>query len=411
MTRFAKGFFFAVLCLSGCSPNFGSDNDAPTRVEENSPPLMSEEVSLFHQLEIREPECSEMPVDKICSVPVTADVVFRFVDQLEATDKFDGFYYTQFRDQSLRIYAINPAIHSFICCDAQHPFETYESPDGDVILYSELLIPDDLFWELTLIDNPPFEGERFVSDSLSSSQEIAIDILSDTEKGVVYIEEIPIAGFDREVHVYRSNMDSAPDRIIYSMDGQDTYIFARALEMSFPADSEERANIAIVGVPSGDNENRREEYLKSASPNGDKYFAFSSIFTDKISTQIEEYLGFDGGADERILFGRSNGGTWAINFFLDFPEFSNRVVSLSPGGRLDAELPRAFQNERSIFIGQGKYEGEFGEAAVEMTDQLREQGFEVTYSVTNSGHSYLSWIPLYLEAIGDNYSGVSPPQP
>ena len=400
MIKFVKFLqFFSLLALT--LPAIAQTVDSPKHQAEGSyseQPIISEVLKSLHEYGIRAPLCTGGIQDVICSLSANKDEVANFIDRLAPKDKLEGYYYTNFEQNELSIYAVNPKAHSFVCCEIQSPFEQYQISNGRTVLFAKFAIPAEIFLQISLVEDPPFLGQEFISKELSLPQRVAISALTEEQDKVV-AQQVSVENFDREILIYRSYQDQVPDTVIYAVDGQDVQIFASALEGIFSSLEVKLPNLAIIGVPSGDNNTRKSEYLKTATEGGKGYNEFNAIFLNYIAPRTEGILGFDGTPENRILFGRSNGGNWALNFLIDHPDFANRTISLSPGGEVPDNLNFPNSSAKELYIGQGAFEGSFGEKAESIAEYLDENGLNVRYYITNSGHSYLSWIPLFLEII------------
>ncbi len=325
-----------------------------------------------------------------------------YLKKLVQMDDYSGEFNVQYEPPILKVYALNPSSVSFICCDIQSPLRIIKRPDIGSFHFAQFRLPIDSFFEISLLGQKSFIGDKFIFNELDQYQSIYSNLSDGIDQD--NINKFSSDNFDRDIYIYRAYPDRSPDHIIYAKDGSDIYPYVRSLIAFFKSKKAAIPNIAFVGFESGDSDTRLLEYMKSNSivdSDGSLYAAYASNFRLKLVPEIEAHLGYDEGASGRILTGKSAGGAWVVSFATEYPKFTETVWSFSPAGTPSEVINKS--NSRSLnsinfSFGAGKYEEAFAADTKIYAQEIEALGSTVDIRFENSAHNHTSWVPLFLRA-------------
>lgn len=325
-----------------------------------------------------------------------------YLKKLQQMDDYSNEFIVQYEPPIIRVYALNPSSSSFICCDIQSPLRIIKRPDIGSFHFAQFRLPIDSFFEISLLGQKSFIGDKFIFNELDQYQSIYSNLPDDIDQD--NIKNFSSDNFDRDIYIYRVYPDRSPDHIIYAKDGSDIYPYVRSLIAFFKSKKTPIPNIALVGFESGDSDIRLLEYMKTNSivdSDGSLYDAYVSNFRLKLVPEIEAYLGYDKGASGRILTGKSAGGAWVVSFATEYPEFAKTVWSFSPAGTPSEVINRSNPhslNSIHFTFGAGKYEEAFAADTKIYAQEIEALGSTVDIRFENSAHNFTSWVPLFLRA-------------
>lgn len=349
-------------------------------------------------LGIEEQECEQgLPVPDICEVRnISKTELIGLKVELEKNVN-ESEYLINYESDVLTISVLNPKQRTFICCDIQSPLREYKLDDRTNLRAAKFLIPSEAFIEIALLGGPTTAGPTKIFDKIDSYQSIYLQA-NENSSGLNDIEVFYIPDFDRAIYLFKPySSEVTPEYIFYFKDGQDVSFFTKAIKKFHENNGSEIPNIALVGVASGVGDLRRDEYLKFSSKDKDAFQTYQNSFSNIIVPTIEKKLNFDKGSPGRVLIGKSNGGSWALNYSLDNPDFTCNILVLSPGGKVPSIEPTDTNDCRHYFVGVGRYEGSFTIKANSIVESLKGAQFQVQNKVRQSGHSFASWTPIFLE--------------
>lgn len=206
----------------------------------------------------------------------------------------------------------------------------------------------------------------------------------------------------------------APYPIIYTQDGQDTFMYGRIATIANYLIMEEGMEpIIIVGVEV-DKQKRTSEY----APEGKRHEAYKRFFAEELLPFIESLYMLKSGGANRILLGDSLGATVSLHLALDYPHLFQHVISLS-GAFLSSTQKRLGEAEDLswlnvwMLIGTEEDQAEtpsgiynFLDANRQTKSLLERKGAKITYLEKEGRHIWGFWQKHLPEALR-HYFGVT----
>lgn len=205
-----------------------------------------------------------------------------------------------------------------------------------------------------------------------------------------------------------------PYPIVYTQDGQDTFMYGRiATIANYLILEEEMKPIIIVGVDV-DKGKRTSEY----APGGSRHEAYKRFFIEELVPFIESLYMIQSGGANRILLGDSLGATVSLHLALDHPHLFQHVISLS-GAFLSSTQKRLGEAEDLswlnvwMLIGTEEDQAEtpsgiynFLDANRQTKSLLERKGAKITYLEKEGRHIWGFWQKHLPEALR-HYFGVT----
>jgi enterochelin esterase-like enzyme len=174
--------------------------------------------------------------------------------------------------------------------------------------------------------------------------------------------------------------------VMYLADGQAVWDFSTRIEVLILAG--DIPPMLLVGVHSGDY--RAEEYLPSMR--SVRFAQHEEFFTRELRLWAEETLGASPEASQRMVYGHSNGGTFAAAMALQHPDIYGIAfpfsVSQSPFDSYpDAEIDPNLR----LYFTAGTIETGFFENTRELSETFAESGANSHFSERVAGHDFIMW--------------------
>ncbi|WP_339746464.1 hypothetical protein [uncultured Maricaulis sp.] len=355
----------------------------------------------FWAVGIAEPECrsSSPPFPKLCEIRHLSQADLDEITNELFAAASNGEYLSTLSDGILTISSLSAERESFVCCDIQGPFRAHENSDGQPISVARFGVPAGAFIHIELMNDVDMIGSGYILESISDYQKAYIG--SQESQIDVDYQTIRFDSLDRDVHVFQNRPDLPPKHIFYVKDGNNApHVFAPALLEYYGGTLSEMPSFALIGIESGSSDVRLNEYVRAMSNDTAAYDRYRSIFEDAIVPQIEEMLGYTGGAAGRVLFGQSNGGRWVLDYSLDHPSFACSIMAMSiAGGNLEqSEVAEASSATdcRNYYLAAGQLEGSMLARTEDMHHMLLAAGLSSQLVIEAGGHNFSSWVPAFL---------------
>lgn len=156
--------------------------------------------------------------------------------------------------------------------------------------------------------------------------------------------------------------------------------------------------VILVGLPSGESDDRARDYLLGLPEGGDAGFVrHETFFLEEVMPWAEQAYGASTRPQDRLLIGQSNGAAWAVATALRHPELFGAAAGLSFGWPPAAGALGAVRKPR-LFLAAGTLEGRFHLRTTELAQNARTAGYDVTLLTPVSGHSPMMWDDLRPQA-------------
>ncbi|MBO3748875.1 hypothetical protein J5X84_22585 [Streptosporangiaceae bacterium NEAU-GS5] len=216
---------------------------------------------------------------------------------------------------------------------------------------------------------------------------------------------LPFLGGERGVHVYRPAGIDGPLPAVCMADGEALQGFAGLVESMIRA--RDLPPVILVGVESGDNDERAREYLPLDDP--ERFTAHLGFVVDQVIPWARDTVQASG---VWLAAGFSNGAVWALNAAQRRPDVFRGVVALSPG--IPPELCAPQTASAPHYIAAGTQERGFRRAAAKWAKTLDERGAAVQHREWIGGHDEYWWrqhLPAGLRFVLKAESGSPSPAP
>ena len=381
-------------------------NDATISAELSQEPGSWSDID-FWELSISESPCSESDEETsplLCEVQnLDPELTEKYIGTLDQNAP-NGEYIIDFSDGILTITSLAEPKNSFVCCDIQGPFRPAVSHDGRTFSFARYQVPADGIFKIGLLNDVKSIGPKLISVSPDEYQKTYIDVInSDLEP--LNSETLSLDNVDRDIYLFRSHPSRPPKSIFYFMDGDGMLTYIYAIRSHF---KDQQFSFAAIGIPSGDSDDRTNEYVKTSTEDVQAYEDHQRQFLEQVVPQLEAILGGGFTKKDRILVGASAGGIWVTNFYLENPEFACSLIAFSIAGSVpDVKASRLsdtlnVKNDEDCnksYFSYGEYEGEmFVKDTIEIARRFKAIGVDVKLFSENSGHSYTSWVPSFLRS-------------
>ncbi|MCA9894088.1 MAG: hypothetical protein KC615_13960 [Anaerolineae bacterium] len=181
--------------------------------------------------------------------------------------------------------------------------------------------------------------------------------------------------------------------VVYMADGQAAQAVAYYLEAAFL--SGDLPLIIVVGVHSG--EYRAEEYLPGMRQR--RFEQHEQFFTQEVRQWVEDNYAVSTQREDRVVFGYSNGGVFAAAMGLRHSDLYAHAFPFSPGLNPLRILSERVDPSVDYFVAAGTLEEGFHRSATEIVEQFSDAGAEVQFRARVSGHDFIMWFELFVEAL------------
>ncbi|MEO8623895.1 MAG: alpha/beta hydrolase-fold protein [bacterium] len=143
---------------------------------------------------------------------------------------------------------------------------------------------------------------------------------------------------------------------------------------------------------------RSREYLPGMD--SARFAAHEQFVLDEVLPRAERVYGAPHMASQRVLFGFSNGATFAAAIALTHPDAFGAVIALSPGGGANsfAAIPQRDGGAPRLYTSGGLYEAGFRANAIALVDVFRSRGALTVRREPAGGHDEAVWQAYFPEA-------------
>jgi enterochelin esterase-like enzyme len=188
--------------------------------------------------------------------------------------------------------------------------------------------------------------------------------------------------------------------VIYASDGQYLLGYLKLLDPLIVRG--ELPPIVAIGMWSAEGQGgpytRSQEYLPGFKDGARRYAHFQRYFLDEVVPFAAVKLGASAVREERMLFGYSDGGSWALTTALNNPELFGTALALSIGWEPSGEK-LAVPGRPRLFFGIGSKETTFKTVTTDIVRRAQRSPGEVIFRTGEGGHEPKVWAPMFLEAV------------
>lgn len=211
------------------------------------------------------------------------------------------------------------------------------------------------------------------------------------------------------------NADQRRYPVIYMADGQNvleyaTILEALILEKKIPA-------TVLIGIHSGAYKGDKEkafdpskdlrsiEYLEGFDQfvpgvDASRFGAHEHFFLHEVGEWAEEHLGVSTDRAQRLLFGTSNGGAFAVSVGIRHGEHFGKILVFSVAWKPALAAPEWNSTTYPhYYLAAGSLEEGFFEATSRWAEILKSQGFEHVFRARVSGHDPIFWQEEFARAV------------
>ncbi|MEM9953182.1 MAG: alpha/beta hydrolase-fold protein [Chloroflexota bacterium] len=182
--------------------------------------------------------------------------------------------------------------------------------------------------------------------------------------------------------------------VVYSADGGAVAELAHYIEPLIR--DGEIEPILLVGVHSS--EYRREEYIPAID--WERFYAHEVFFTKVVREWAEETLGASSERDDRVVFGVSNGGVFAMTMALRHPDIYGHSFPFSAGVNPIRQVPTLqVDNTVQYYFVAGYLEEGFYRTTNWLYQHVTEAGAEASFRPWVSGHDWVIWAESFHGAV------------
>lgn len=217
----------------------------------------------------------------------------------------------------------------------------------------------------------------------------------------------PALGEQRRLTLYKPPgwRDGASYPVIYAADGQYLFQFLQLLDPMIVRG--EVPPIVAIGMWSAEGQGgpytRSQEYLPGFGA-ARRYAHFQQYFLDEVVPFAGLKLGASARREDRMLFGYSDGATWALTTGLKNPALFGAVTALSIGWEAAGEHIGVAGRPR-LYIGIGDQETTFKTVTTGIVKQAQRTAGEVVFRTGHGGHNAITWRPMFVEAVKWAFAG------
>lgn len=213
--------------------------------------------------------------------------------------------------------------------------------------------------------------------------------------------ESPALGEPRRLTLYKPP-GWTPDQgypVVYAADGQ--YLNPYLFDLGRMITAGEVPPIVVVGLWSAEGRGglltRSDEYLPGYG-DARRHANFKRYFLDEVVPFAAARLGASDRRDDRMLFGYSDGATWALDTGLRNPDRFGTVCTLSIGWEAAGDHI-GVANRPRLYFGIGSNETAFKAVTTRIVERARRASGEVIFRTGQGGHEDKVWRPMFKEAV------------
>ncbi len=192
-----------------------------------------------------------------------------------------------------------------------------------------------------------------------------------------------------------------PHRVIYAADGEGTERFARVLEPLVA--TSKLPPIVMVGAHGGGYEGgapdfknydtkkdfRAQEYFPGINP--ERFAKHETFFCTEVARWAEREYKVTGNANDRVLFGCSNGARFVFELAMRHPDRFGLVLAFSVPGGGPIALPQGLRTKARFCLEAGTWEQNFQEYTSRLSRALEDAGVAVQFRSRVGGHDEAIW--------------------
>ena len=218
-------------------------------------------------------------------------------------------------------------------------------------------------------------------------------------------------GSRRKLTVYSPPEHEAgkADRVVYAGDGEGIDRYARVLEPLII--SRKLPPIAIVGVHSAgylggarDFQNydakkdlRAQEYFPGINP--ERFVRHETFFCSEVTSWAERELKVSQLSRDRVLFGSSNGGRFAIEMAMRHPDQFGFILGFSVPGGGPITLPDRYTTQAEFYLEAGTWEPVFHLYTSRIAERLKQAGVRAEFQSRVGGHDEAIWREEFINGL------------
>lgn len=212
----------------------------------------------------------------------------------------------------------------------------------------------------------------------------------------------PAMGEPRRLTLYKPPgwKDGASYPVIYAADGQYLPGYLRLLDKLIAKG--EVPPVVAIGMWSAEGRGgpytRSQEYLPGFKDGARRYAHFQHYFLDEVVPFAALKLGASAAREERMLFGYSDGGSWALTTAIKNPDQFGTALALSIGWEQSGEK-LSVTNRPRLFFGIGSKETTFKTVTNTIVRNAQRSPGEVIYRTGEGGHEPKVWAPMFVECV------------
>jgi enterochelin esterase-like enzyme len=218
-------------------------------------------------------------------------------------------------------------------------------------------------------------------------------------------------GMRRKLTVYLAPgfEPTKPHRVIYAADGEGTERFARVLEPLIVASK--LPPMVMVGIHGGGYEGgapdfkdydtkkdfRAQEYFPGINPA--RFAKHQKFFCSEVARWAEREYRISGEANDRVLFGCSNGARFVFEMAMRHPDRYGSVLAFSVPGGGPITLPQGLRTKTRFYFEAGTWEQNFLEYTSRLSRALDGVAVAVQFRSRAGGHDEAIWREEFARAL------------
>lgn len=212
----------------------------------------------------------------------------------------------------------------------------------------------------------------------------------------------PAMGEQRRLTLYKPPgwREGASYPVIYASDGQYLPGYLRLLEQLIVRG--DIPPVVAIGMWSAEGRTgpytRSQEYLPGFKGGARRYAHFQHYFVDEVVPFAAIKLGASPVREQRMLFGYSDGGSWALTTAINNPDLFGTALALSIGWEQSGEKLNV-PNRPRLFFGIGSKETTFKTVTTDIVRRAQRGPGEVIFRTGEGGHEPKVWAPMFVECV------------
>ncbi len=280
-------------------------------------------------------------------------------------------------------------------------------PDSDVWVF-RLKLPDlnKAVFSFELLPIPKNKSRQLGVQTWRGPQSPPPPQKADKLIGIISEHQVESKVLDckRAVTVYRppDYARSEVKRVVYAADGQGVGEFIRVLEPLIV--SGRVPPTAIIGVHHGGylggapdlnnydpEKDLRAQDLPWVKP--EHFVKHDAFFSNEVRVWAEREFGVSSRCKDRVVFGYSNGGRFAVEMGLRHPNVFGHVFGFSVPGEREhlRELPKDFKDPPQFYLSAGTWEETFHQYTAALGNELKKHSVPVVFASRVGGHDGAIW--------------------